>query len=77
MKKSLSLFTTKVRVCIAQDETNGGEEVTLARSIAADDDIVFRGERLDDGLILVAIIKNQLSTGWQNGTKTQFVALTS
>jgi hypothetical protein len=55
MKKSLSFLTAKMGVSIAENESNGGEEVTLARTIAADDDIVFRGEGLDNGLVLVAV----------------------
>lgn len=54
MKKSLSLLAHQVSVRITQDETNGGEEVTLARTIATDNDIVFRREGLDDRLVLVA-----------------------
>lgn len=41
MKKSLSLFPAKVGVGIAEDETDRREEITLARTIAADDDIVL------------------------------------
>lgn len=54
MKESLSLFPAKMGVGIAEDETNRREEITLARTIAADDDIVFWREGLDDRLILVA-----------------------
>lgn len=39
---------------ITEDEPNGREEVTLPRSIAADDDIVFGREGLNDRLVLVA-----------------------
>lgn len=55
MKKSLSLLSPEVSVGITEDETNRGEEVTLARTIAANDDIVFRGKGLDNCLVLVAI----------------------
>lgn len=41
-------------VRITEDETDGRKEITLARTIAADDDIVFWREGLDDRLILVA-----------------------
>ena len=41
---------------IAQDKSNGGEEVTLARSVAADDNIMLGREGLDDGLVLVAVV---------------------
>lgn len=54
MKKSLALLPAKMGVGITENESNGGEEVTLAGTIAADDDIVLRREGLDNGLILVA-----------------------
>lgn len=54
VQKSLPLLTAEVSVCITQNETNGGEEVTFAGTIPADDDIVLGGERLNDCLILVA-----------------------
>lgn len=41
-------------VGIAEDEANGREEVTLPGTIAADNDVVFWGEWLDDRLIFVA-----------------------
>ena len=56
MKKRLSLLTTHLRVGIAEDESHRGEEVGLARSISADNDIVLRRERLDIGLLLVAML---------------------
>lgn len=55
MKKSLSLFATHLCVCIAQDESDGGEEVALSGAIATDYDIVLGRERLNDGLVLVAV----------------------
>lgn len=55
MKKSLSLLATHLCVCIAQNETNSGEKVTLARTVTADDDIVFGREGFNDCLILVTI----------------------
>lgn len=55
MKKGLSLLSTEVGVGITEDEPNRGEEVTLARTIAANNDIVFRRKRLDDCLVLVAM----------------------
>lgn len=58
MEKSLALFSAKVGVGIAQDETNGGEEITLARPITADDNIMFRGKGLNDRLVLVASKKS-------------------
>ena len=39
---------------VTEDKSNGGEEVTLAGAIAAYNDVVFRRERLDDSLILIA-----------------------
>lgn len=47
-------------VGIAEYEPNGREEVTFAGTIAADDDIVFGGEWLDDRLILVAVVTVEL-----------------
>ena len=41
VEKSLSLFATHLSVGIAQNKPNGGEEVTLARAITTDNDIVF------------------------------------
>lgn len=55
VQKSLALLPAKVSVGVAENETNGREEVTLARAIAADDDIVFGREGLDDRLVLVAV----------------------
>lgn len=55
VKQSLTLLASHLSVCIAEDETNCGEEVTLARAIATDDNIVFGREGLDDRLVLVAM----------------------
>jgi hypothetical protein len=44
-----------VGVRIAQNETNGSEKVALAGAIATDNYIVLWGEWFDDGLILVAV----------------------
>lgn len=55
MKKRLPLFSAKVSVGIAENEANGRKEITLAGTIAADDDIVFRRKGLNDSLILVAV----------------------
>jgi hypothetical protein len=54
VQKSLSLLATHLSVGIAQNESDGGEEVALARTIATDDNIVLRREGFDDGLVLVA-----------------------
>lgn len=60
MKKSLSFLSTEVSIGIAQNESNGGEEVTLAGTITADDDIVFWGEWFDDSLVLIAEVDIRL-----------------
>jgi hypothetical protein len=54
MQESLTLLSAEVGVGITKDESNGSKEVTFARTIAADDDIVFGGEWLNDRLVLVA-----------------------
>lgn len=48
-------------VGIAKNKPNGGKEVTLARPIAPNDHIVFWRERLDNGLVLVAAVKTEIS----------------
>lgn len=58
MKKRLALFSTQVRVGITENEADGGEEVTLAGSVATHDHIVFRRERFNDCLVLVAVVVN-------------------
>ena len=55
MQEGLSFFATHLGIGIAEDKSNCGEEVTLARAVATDDDIVFWRKGLDDGLVLVAI----------------------
>lgn len=55
MEQGLSLFPPHMRVGIAKNEANSREKVTLTRTVAADNDIMFGGERLNHGLILVAI----------------------
>lgn len=42
MKQRLSLFATHLCVCIAEHETNRSEKITLSRSIAPDDNVMFR-----------------------------------
>lgn len=54
MQKSLALLPAEMSIGIAEDEANGREEVTLPGTIAADNDVVFGGEWLDDRLIFVA-----------------------
>ena len=55
MEQSRPLLTSELCVGVAEDESNCCEEVTLARSIAADNDIMFGREGLDDGLVLVTV----------------------
>ena len=55
MKQGRPLLTSKLCVGVAEDESNRSEEVTLARSIAADNDIMFGREGLDYGLVLVTV----------------------
>ena len=55
MEQSRPLLTSELCVGVAEDESNCCEEVTLARSIAADNDIMFGREGLDYGLILVTV----------------------
>ena len=51
-------------VCITEHEPDGGEEIALAGSIAADDNIELRREGIDNCLVLVAgdIISIKLMT---------------
>jgi hypothetical protein len=55
VKQSLALFPSHLRVGIAQNEANSGEKITLSRTIAADNDIVFWGKGFDDRLVFVTI----------------------
>lgn len=55
VKKGASLFPSHLCVGIAEDESNGSEEITLPRTIAPYDDIMPGREGFDDGLVLVAI----------------------
>lgn len=59
MEKTLALFTAHLRVCIAEDEANRREEVTLSRSITADNDVRLGGKGLNDRLVLVATALSQ------------------
>ena len=61
MQQSLTLLSAEVSVRIAQDEPNRSKEVTLARTIATDDNIVLGRKGLDDGLILVAVVIRRLA----------------
>ena len=51
----MPLLSTHLSICIAEDETNGGEEIAFSGAIVPNYHVVFRGERLDDGLFLVAV----------------------
>jgi hypothetical protein len=53
VQQRLALLAAHVVVVIAQHEAHGGEEVTLARSIAANNDIALRREGLNLRLVLV------------------------
>lgn len=57
VKQSLTLLSAQVGVGITENKSNGREEVTLARTIAADDNIVFGRKRLNDRLVLVAVAR--------------------
>jgi hypothetical protein len=54
VQESLSLLAAHLSVGIAQNESDGGEKVTLSGTIATNDNIVFGREGLDNGLVLVA-----------------------
>jgi len=56
VEESLALFATHLGIGIAEDEADGGEEVTLARAISADNNIGARRERLENGLVLIAAL---------------------
>lgn len=54
MEEGLPFFPPHLGIRVGEDETDGGKEVGLAGAIAADDDIVFGREGLDDGLFFVS-----------------------
>jgi hypothetical protein len=54
VEKAYPFLAAESVLFIAQDETQGAEEVALARAIAADDDIALRREGLDLRLVFVA-----------------------
>jgi len=54
MQKGLTLLSAKMSIGITKDKTDGREEVTLAGTIAANNDIVFGRKWLDNRLVLVA-----------------------
>ena len=59
MKKGASLFPAHLGIGIAEDKSDGGEEITLSRTIASYDYIVFWREGFDDSLILIARMDSQ------------------
>ena len=63
MKQRLALFPAHLSICIAEDETNSGEEVGLSGTIATDDDIALGREGLDDCLLLVTLRLSGILTG--------------
>ena len=58
----MALFTTELGVVIAQDETDGCEEVGFARAVATDDYVVLGRERLNDCLVLVTVQTSAFTT---------------
>ena len=54
MKKCLSLFSSHLSVCIAEDELYGFEEIALSRAVAPNNDIMLWRERFGNCLVLVA-----------------------
>jgi hypothetical protein len=57
VQKGLALLPSEVGIGIAKNEADGCEEVTLAGTIAANNNVVFRGEWLNDRLVLVARLR--------------------
>jgi hypothetical protein len=55
VEEALALLAAHLRVGIAENESNGCEEVTLAGTIASDNYIGFVRKRFNDCLILVAV----------------------
>jgi hypothetical protein len=56
MKERLPLFSSHLSVGITEYELYCLEEVTLSRTIAPDNDIVFRREGFCDSLILITAV---------------------
>ena len=50
----MSIFTTHLTVCVAEDEAHSGEEIALAGAISTDDDIVLGRKGVYNRLGLVA-----------------------
>ena len=55
MQQSLSFLPSHLSVGVTEYESNSGEEITLARSIATDDHIVFWREWFNDRLFTIAM----------------------
>lgn len=53
MEQGLTFLARHVRVGITQNESDRGEEIRLARAVAAHDNIVLRGKSIDERLLLV------------------------
>lgn len=63
MNKALPLFAAETRaVGIAEDESDGCEEIRFARTITTDNHIQFWRERVDDSLILVTNSVSMINT---------------
>jgi hypothetical protein len=54
VEQALAFFAAHLGVGIAEDESHRREKVALPGAIATDNDIGFRREWLDDGLLFVA-----------------------
>lgn len=55
MQQRLAFFSPHLSIGIAENESNRGEEVTLARAITANDHVALGRERLYDGLFLITV----------------------
>ena len=56
VKESIPLLATHLRIGVAEDESDSGEEVTLSRAIASNDHIVLWRKGLNNGLLFVATL---------------------
>ena len=63
MKQSLPLLASQLCVCIAQNESDCREEVTLARPITPNNDIVLWREGFDDCLVFVTVVPPVSASG--------------
>ena len=55
MQQCLPFLSAHLCICIAENKADSGEEIALARAITPNDNVVLRGERFDDSLLLVAV----------------------